>query len=37
MPMPEVILNCYSFPNIENSDEHSQGVAIYLMLFIFVC
>ena len=36
MPMPEVNLNCYSLPNIENSDKHSQNTAIYLVELLYI-
>ena len=36
MPMPEVNLNCYILPNIENSDKHSQDTAIYLVELLFI-
>ena len=34
--MPEVNVNGYSLPNIDNSDRHNQDTAIFLIEILFL-
>ena len=36
MPMPNVNFNCYSLPNIENSDRYGQDTAVYLVELLLI-
>ena len=33
--MPEINFNCYSLPNIEDSDRHSQDIS-YLIHIVYI-